>query len=228
MLGSADAESVSIELQRLAETGMKAPHIVYLMRAIADERASGQQAADKVELVWTGPETLGSASRETSIVVRELFARARGKVVVAGFAVTYGKHVFRELSERMEQIPSLHVRMFLNVARPAGNDESSSQILRGFAESFLRNHWPGARRPEVFYDPRALRTGDKGTVSLHAKCVIIDDQETFVTSANFTAAGHERNIEVGALIRDAGFAAALRAQFDSLVDAGLLQRVPGL
>jgi len=69
---------------------------------------------------------------------------------------------------------------------------------------------------------------DKTTFSLHAKCVVLDDRETFVTSANFTAAGHERNIEVGALIRDSGFAAALRAQFDSLVEAGILLRVPGL
>ncbi len=174
------------------------------------------------------PETLGSSSRETSIVVRELFARARKKVLIAGFAVSHGKHVFRELAERMEQIPSLHVRMFLNVARPHGNDEPLSQILSAFAESFLRDHWPTTRHPEVFYDPRALQIVDKTTFCLHAKCVVLDDRETFVTSANFTAAGHERNIEVGALIRDSGFAAALRPQFDSLVEARILQRVSGL
>jgi len=149
LLGGADAEGVSVQLQRLDATGMTAPHVAYLLRTIADERALGQQTADKVELVWTGPDTLGSASRETSIVVRELFARASERVLIAGFAVTHGKRVFRELAERMEQIPSLHVRMFLNVARPAGNDELPSQILRAFAESFLRDHWPGTRHPEV-------------------------------------------------------------------------------
>ncbi len=228
LAGGANAGNTSAELQRLAATGMTVPHLAYLLRAIADERASGQRAADKVELVWTGPETSGSASRDTSIVVRELFARAREKVLIAGFAVTHGKHVFRELAERMEQIPNLHVRMFLNVARPTGNGEPPTQILRAFAESFLRDHWPGGRHPEVFYDPRALQLSGPATYSLHAKCVILDDQETFVTSANFTAAGHERNIEVGALIRDPGFAGALSAQFDSLVEAGMLLRVPGL
>lgn len=228
LLGGADAEEVAAELQRLAATGMTAPHLTYLLRTIADERASAQQAADKVELVWTGPETLGAASRETSIVVRELFARAQEKVLIAGFAVTHGKHIFRELADRMDQLPRLHVRMFLNVARPAGNDEPPSQVLRAFAESFLRDHWPGSRHPEVFYDPRALQLGNTTTFSLHAKCVVLDDREAFVTSANFTAAGQERNIEVGALIRDSGFAATLCAQFDSLVEAEILLRIPGI
>src|SRR5437879_13098586 len=64
LLGTADAETVSMELRRLADTGMKTAHLAYLLQAIAEERASGQKPADKVELVWTGPETLGSASRE--------------------------------------------------------------------------------------------------------------------------------------------------------------------
>lgn len=228
LLSTPGTETISAELQCLADTGMAAAHLAYLLRAIADERAAGQQAANKVELVWTGPETVGSASRETSVVVRELFAKAREEVLIAGFAVTHGKHVFRKLAERMEHLPGLRVRMFLNVARVSGSDEPASQILRTFAESFLRDHWPGARRPEAFYDPRAFQLGNAPTFSLHAKCVVLDDQETFVTSANFTAAGQERNIEVGALIRDAGFATALRAQFDSLVEAGILLRIPGI
>ena len=49
-----------------------------------------------------------------------------------------------------------------------------------------------------------------------------------VTSANFTEAAQERNIEAGVLVHDAGFARALRSQFEALVSAGDLRRVPGL
>jgi phosphatidylserine/phosphatidylglycerophosphate/cardiolipin synthase-like enzyme len=49
-----------------------------------------------------------------------------------------------------------------------------------------------------------------------------------ITSANFTEAAHERNIDAGTAITDSVLARALKAQFDSLVDHGELRRVPGL
>ena len=49
-----------------------------------------------------------------------------------------------------------------------------------------------------------------------------------MTSANFTEAAQERNIEVGALLSDASFARALVRQIDALVARGALSRVPGL
>jgi phosphatidylserine/phosphatidylglycerophosphate/cardiolipin synthase-like enzyme len=63
---------------------------------------------------------------------------------------------------------------------------------------------------------------------LHAKCVVVDEERLLITSANFTAAAHERNIEAGVLMRDRIVARAIRSQFEMLVSSGLLQRVPGL
>jgi hypothetical protein len=51
----------------------------------------------------------------------------------------------------------------------------------------------------------------------------VDDLRALVTSANFTEAAHERNIEASE-----SFTLALRLQFDGLVTAGRLTRVPGL
>ena len=64
--------------------------------------------------------------------------------------------------------------------------------------------------------------------SLHAKCIVIDEKRALITSANFTEAAHERNIEAGTVITDTILARALKAQFDTLVDCGALKRVPGL
>ena len=74
---------------------------------------------------------------------------------------------------------------------------------------------------------RLLRLERGPRAALHAKCVVVDDARALVTSANFTEAAQTRNIEAGALVHDAVFAQALRAQFEALVDAGELLRVPG-
>ncbi len=58
--------------------------------------------------------------------------------------------------------------------------------------------------------------------------MIVDGRRAFVSSANFSAAAQERNIEAGVVIDDDVFARGLGAQFESLVQAGLLVRVPGI
>jgi phosphatidylserine/phosphatidylglycerophosphate/cardiolipin synthase-like enzyme len=45
-----------------------------------------------------------------------------------------------------------------------------------------------------------------------------------VTSANFTQAAQEKNIEVGVLVRDPGFVGRLAGYFDGLLAGALLQR----
>src|SRR4051812_3214450 len=47
-------------------------------------------------------------------------------------------------------------------------------ILARFARRFVDQEWPGARRPELYYDPRSLRPASAERSSLHAKCVAID------------------------------------------------------
>jgi phosphatidylserine/phosphatidylglycerophosphate/cardiolipin synthase-like enzyme len=54
----------------------------------------------------------------------------------------------------------------------------------------------------------------------------VDDCRAFVSSANFTEAAQEHNIEAGVLIVDPAFARALRDQFESLVAEKHLTRVP--
>jgi phosphatidylserine/phosphatidylglycerophosphate/cardiolipin synthase-like enzyme len=93
-----------------------------------------------------------------------------------------------------------------------------------FAESF-RREWPGPHLPDVYYDRRSLALDATERASLHAKCVIVDSRRSFVTSANFTEAAQERNLEAGVLVDDPHFAASLRAQFDALVQSGDLRRL---
>jgi phosphatidylserine/phosphatidylglycerophosphate/cardiolipin synthase-like enzyme len=201
-------------------------HLVYLLRAIAEERLASQTAERVVELVWTGPEVPGAESRDTGVLVRELFATAERSVLVAGFAVAQGKRIFKALSDRMRDLPDLQVRMFLNVSRPYRDSTSETELLKRFADRFRLSEWPGPRPPEVYYDRRALSSEDSKHASLHAKCTVVDERKVLVTSANFTEAAQMRNIEAGVFVLDSNFAKSLVRQFEALISSGLLCRVP--
>ena len=124
--------------------------------------------------------------------------------------------------------PALEVRLLLNVARPPRDWRDESEFVREFAQKFRREHWPGSRRPAVYYDPRSLKSKVAERAVLHAKCVIVDDRRALVTSANLTGAALYRNVEAGVLVDDPAFAQQLRRQFDALVEARQVRRVPGI
>ena len=52
--------------------------------------------------------------------------------------------------------------------------------------------------------------------------MVVDDERALVTSANFTEAAHDRNIEAGVLLDDPRQASALRRRFDALIRRGVL------
>jgi phosphatidylserine/phosphatidylglycerophosphate/cardiolipin synthase-like enzyme len=76
------------------------------------------------------------------------------------------------------------------------------------------------RLPELYYDPRSLDMEAVKRSSLHAKCIVVDRQVAFVTSANFTEAAQMRNIEVGPVIRCARFEARLAGHFEVMAEVG--------
>jgi len=54
---------------------------------------------------------------------------------------------------------------------------------------------------------------------------VVDEERVLVTSANFTEAAHQRNIEAGILIVDTAIALAIISQFNSLTERNILQRI---
>lgn len=218
-------EEVMAQLIQLSTEGLQGHHLALFV----DHCAASSEAAlsSAAELVWTGPESAVAASRDTAVVLEELFASATRSVVISTFVVHQGHRVFKALSERMRAVPSLQVQLFLHVGRSQRDTRYDSEILREFVEDFGR-HWPWSPRPRVFYDPRSLSIDDATRATWHAKCVVIDDEVAFVTSANFTEWAQSRNVEAGVLIRNAHFARQLRQQFESLVQSRAVLEVPGL
>lgn len=83
----------------------------------------------------------------------------------------------------------------------------------------------GRPLPDVYHDPRSLDLKSEHRACLHAKCVFVDGQRVFVSSANFTEAAQQRNIEVGLLVRSLRRAKQLTDHFDTLVGSGALVRI---
>jgi hypothetical protein len=112
-----ESEGLAEEFEVLSEGGQHVSRLAYILNVLAESRASSRDGAESVELVWSGPELTGAASRDTSVVVRELFSSAQSSVLLAGFSISRGHELFRALADKMAALPTLNVRMFLNVAR---------------------------------------------------------------------------------------------------------------
>lgn len=214
--GASMAAAVADTLTMLSLEGCTPGGLASCLEVIADSVAARSTVADDIQLVMTGPE--GKAyHRDTAVVVQDLFRRAERSVLVAGYAFYQGKVVFEDLGRRMDEIPDLHVRVFLNVARKSEDLGSITEIVSGFVRKFKAHNWPaGCRLPELYYDCRSLAAAE-GPVSLHAKCIVVDGREIFISSANFTEAAQHRNIEVGVLVRSAALARQAAEFFDAMV-----------
>jgi phosphatidylserine/phosphatidylglycerophosphate/cardiolipin synthase-like enzyme len=220
------AALVAIELQQRVIEGMESRHLADCLEMLCQDRRQRPVAEDLIDLVWTGPEAPGIVNRDTSVVVREMFQSARRSVLIAGYAVYQGHAIFKELADRMDEIPELQVQMFLDIHRPQQDQSSQSELIRLFAERFIRKQWPGLVVPKLYFDPRSLETDQTKRASLHAKCIVVDKEQAFVSSANFTEAAQTRNIEVGLLVHDRKIAQRLFDHFGSLAASGIVKPVP--
>lgn len=216
--------AVTEELIRLSAEGMQSVHLAMLVDAMA--KVVETRLTSGAELVWTGPEPAVSHSRDTAIVVAELFRSAARSVLVSTLVVKQAETVFKPLADRMVEVPGLKVQLFVHVGRGDKDARHESEILREYAAS-LRAIWPGPVRPALYYDPRSLDMSLDSRATWHAKVVVVDDEISFVTSANFTEWAQQRNVEAGALIRNAEFARQLRHQFEALVQSRAVLEVPG-
>ena len=198
-------------LLRLDQAGLSS-----VIQAVMAERRA--RPLSRTELVWTGPETRVSAARDTAVVLRELFAKAKHSVLLAGFAFTDGRDIFAPLHEAM-RARGVEARLFLHLNDLPGH--SPDEAVRVGIRNFLNANWPfGDPIPSLYYDPRTVTPNS--SINLHAKCVVIDERLSLISSANFTHNAQARNIEVGVLIDDPTFAHDLVRQCQGLIEAGLV------
>ncbi len=183
-----------------------------VVEAVLAERTAHPRPG--LELVWTGREGGPTLSRDTSQVLPELFARAERRVIIAGFAFYEASNIFAPLHVRARDA-GVEVEFFIHV-------DGTGQNARMSAASFFTHSWPWRDvTPRLYYDARADAADTSST--MHAKCVVVDDREVLITSANFTGRAQRANVELGVLIRDSVFASRVSGQWRALVTHGLFR-----
>ncbi|HEU4734845.1 MAG TPA: DISARM system phospholipase D-like protein DrmC [Kofleriaceae bacterium] len=172
----------------------------------------------ELELVWTGRESGATLSRDTSQVLPQLFTRAERRVIVAGFAFYEASNIFEPLHARACDA-GIEVEFFIHV-------DGTGHNARMSPSNFFTYSWPWHDvTPRLYYDAR-VDTAD-ASFTMHAKCIIVDDFEVLITSANFTGRAQHDNVELGVLIRDGDFAARVSGQWHTLVTRGLFRAYVG-
>lgn len=219
--GAANADVLDC-LQKLVEGGMQPGQIAVGVEAIADARDRASDPARLFDLVMSGPDVAGYPTGDTAATMQSLVARAQREILLVGYAVHNGRQLFEPIAQRMKAVQGLRVRFCLDIPRKPNDTSLASEIVRRYVEEFRKRHWPWEQLPELFYDPRSLTPTEHGRSSLHAKCVVVDRQAALVTSANFTEAAQQRNIEVGIVVRYGPLVERLAGYMYGLCDNGTL------
>lgn len=207
-------------LQRLAAEGVSGRAAARWVRALDDAMAT----VPAPDLVWSGPDVPGVPARDTRAVYDELFASAARSLWAVSYAYFDGQRVFDRLARRMEERPELRATLLLNIHRGPKDITIAGDVIRRFADRFWSEDWPGSIRPAVFYDPRSVDPEARGV--LHAKAVVADEERLFITSANFTAAAQDDNIELGLHVRNRSLALGVVRHLQGLIDRGMLAALP--
>lgn len=229
LVGGHAAHRVGAELRELASEGMIATHVAHVVRAAISERRAHQLDSDRIQLVWTVGATHLAPGRQTSATVRELFRNARHRVLVTTYSIDWigderSQHPFYELARNMEERPELAVRVVVNIRR--GDDaRPPDQVVASFAQRFPSKMWPGSRLPQVFYHsegPLPFQGHGSKRACQHSKGVVVDGRLALISSANFSDAAHERNLELGVRLEDRRLAESIEEQVDALIRSGVL------
>jgi phosphatidylserine/phosphatidylglycerophosphate/cardiolipin synthase-like enzyme len=195
-----------------------------LKRLARERRVADDRYANVSRLVWSGASEDDEAIRDTRVVLDDLFRRAQRHILISTFVIYDGRAIFQTLAEQIQRVPSLDVELYVNLT---GRAQDEAEDVADFLSKFTKSHWPsGVRPPMIYYDPETRKREQERT-SLHAKCVVVDNRWAFVTSANFTEAAQERNIEAGVLLDHPKLAGALASRFRALRDAGRMRRMDG-
>jgi len=162
---------------------------------------AAQANATDLRPVWSGPTFEGDGDHTTSAIAH-LIDDAREDVFASTFSATADSEFVKALWRAIAR----GVRTTLLV---------DSKIKDGQTAEMLRQKLTGARF-WTYVHP------DGGYSAQHSKVVIVDSRSAFVTSANLSIAGAERNLEAGVIIHDAEFASRMRQRFTKLWQHGAI------
>jgi phosphatidylserine/phosphatidylglycerophosphate/cardiolipin synthase-like enzyme len=175
------------------------------------------RADTSVELVWTGPPISGGGLRNTEQVLFDLVRTANESLLITAFAAYRVDSLARELEAALKR--GVSVTLIVEDAEVSEGKVRFNPLaaLIGNREIACRAyHWPLEQRP---------RNDDGRHGSLHAKCVLADQERLFVSSANLTEFAMSLNVEIGLLISGGLVPRQAADAFSKLIHSGVLREI---
>lgn len=207
----------------LNDAGWTPSQLAYLLDQIVAARNEEDRFSHLLDLVISGPEVTGVNMRATGAVFQEMVSTAEEEILMASFAIYNGQNIFKPLVQRWEERPELSVKLFLDIPRPRHDTTLESALVARYRKRFVEKEWPGETLPELYHFLPALESNPAKRASMHAKIVVVDRREAFVSSANFTNAAQTKNIEVGVKISQVSSANLIRDFFLGALETGQFQ-----
>jgi phosphatidylserine/phosphatidylglycerophosphate/cardiolipin synthase-like enzyme len=169
-----------------------------------------------IDIVWSGPANGTFPIRRIDQVLYDLLSKAEQRV----FLVTFAAHRVPLLCEHLSKAIDRGVAVTLLLeSEQASAGQLSFDAANAFKDVSLDKvrflHWPIENR-------ECNQAGKPG--KLHVKCAVID-HTAIIGSANLTDDAFNRNMEMGAIIRDPGVVAGICEHFRTLEQNGILSRV---
>lgn len=188
------------ELRPLLDATADVPpeELVRALRCIAVAKAD----RPRIGLIWTAPRDLVTGGGLTS-ALRHLVDDARESVVCATYNFQRSSAQWEALREASAR-PDLDVRVYVDQAAADARPRPGTPTTRDVADE-LRGATVLRSRP---WHGRHTRT--------HAKFFVIDRKTLVVTSANFSRAGEQHNVELGLRVDDAVLADSVVRQMRTL------------
>ena len=185
--------------------------------AAALEAASFQahrlRELSNVELVWTGPSTWSAGLRSTEQVILDIISRAKRSI----YLVTFAAYRVEAIVAALRDAISRDVRVTLVLE---DKDESDGKV--NF--SALTSLAGGDRRALKVYvwPPEQRKRNDRGQHGTpHAKCVLVDSDRLFVSSANMTSFAVALNIELGVFLNGGDAPRQMERNLTELIRTGV-------
>lgn len=215
---------VAALFKRLSKEGCTKDVIAEICQAHANIREKIEAERSSLLLVLGGPDVSGVPVVDTPTMARSLFAEAREDVIIATYVIYTPAEFFKPLADMFDSVDGFRVRIIVDLSPERKSKEEPLPIVENrFKRRFLDKCWPGKKEPELWFDPRPFADGTNEGGVMHAKTLIIDKTATLITSANFTEAAHQRNIEAGVLLRNSHEVTRLRRYFEGLMECGHLK-----
>ncbi|NMN97829.1 DISARM system phospholipase D-like protein DrmC [Antrihabitans stalactiti] len=206
-VGDRVRQSISRILQARNEADVAPAHAAVFLRGLA--AGYEHAASDTVETVWSGPSEYGVPVRATAQVLIEVINTAKTELLLMTYSAKPHEQIRTSLTAATSR--GVSVSVVVETIQGAGSAMSGAEPAAAFARipGLRLWHWPRAQRLEA-------------TSKMHAKLAVADRRLLFVSSANLTQSGVEKNVEAGLLVRGGNAPARAAEHVDALRISGIL------